>query len=277
MAVKDPDRLKEFEAGLKVIQEAVDQVNAIAEGTSSSSLSSADYMRYYTVVFDLSASHPLGDFTKELYDKYKQIFEDHITLKVLPCLREKNDQELLQELVRKWGNYKIITRWLSKFFWFLGRYYIPTRKLPSLQETSFIAFHNLVYGEVNSQIRNAAISMINMGREGEEIDEVLLKNILAIYIEMGIDSNKYYEQDFEEAMLKDSAAFYSRKSSNWKQNKSHDDYLIMVEDCIKHETETVSSYLQSITQEKLLQVVRYELLNTELEGLKPLDRDLQSS
>jgi cullin 1 len=30
----------------------------------------------------------------------------------------------------------------------------------------------------------------------------------------------YYENDFEAAMLKDIAAYYSRKASNWKASKA---------------------------------------------------------
>ena len=51
---------------------------------------------------------------------------------------------------------------------------------------------------------------------------------MTIYVEMGMDSNKYYEQDFEEAMLKDTAAFYSEKASKWIQNKTYDHYMLVV-------------------------------------------------
>eukprot|EP00257_Ricinus_communis_P015382 XP_015573284.1 cullin-1 isoform X2 [Ricinus communis] len=275
---RDTKRFKEFEAGLKVIQDAVDKVNSIVEGTCtpscSSCLSSEDYMLYYTVIYNLSVANPLGDYSKELYYKYKEIFEDHITSKVLPSLREKRDQDLLQELVNRWADYKIMTRWLSRFFHFLDRYFIPTKKLPSLQETSFTAFHNSVYGEMNSQIRDAVISMINGEREGEEVDHALVNNIVSIYVEMGIDSNKYYDQDFEAALLQDTATFYSEKASNWIQFKSYNDYLLMAEQCLKHEKEKVSFYLQATTQKKLLQVVEHELLNvhaSELEEMKQLD------
>lgn len=69
---------------------------------------------------------------------------------------------------------------------------------------------------------------INREREGEQIDQALVKNILDIYVEIGGDSMKYYEKDFEESMLKDYAVFYSKKSSDWIASKSYEDYMLKV-------------------------------------------------
>lgn len=38
----------------------------------------------------------------------------------------------------------------------------------------------------------------------------------------------YYENDFETAMLKDTAAYYSRKASNWILDDSCPDYMLKV-------------------------------------------------
>lgn len=69
---------------------------------------------------------------------------------------------------------------------------------------------------------------INQEREGDEIDQALVKNILEIYVEIGVDSMKNYIRDFEEAMLKDSAAFYSQKASNWIITLPYDEYMLKV-------------------------------------------------
>ena len=38
----------------------------------------------------------------------------------------------------------------------------------------------------------------------------------------------YYENDFEAAWLKDTAAYYSRKASNWISDDSCPDYMLKV-------------------------------------------------
>ena len=47
-----------------------------------------------------------------------------------------------------------------------------------------------------------------------------------------------YENDFEAAMLKDTAAYYSRKASNWILEDSCPDLLLKAEECLKREKDT---------------------------------------
>ncbi|KAF5950932.1 hypothetical protein HYC85_012925 [Camellia sinensis] len=169
-----------------------------------------------------------------------------------------------------------MTYWLSRFFQFLDRYFTANRRLPKLLETSFMTFYELVYGEMNDQVRDAVISMIDQEREGDQIDHALVKNVLDIYTEMGEGSMKYYQKDFEEAMLVDTGAFYSQKASIWITSESYKDYMLKVEGCLKQETERVSCYLQHTSQQKLLEVVEHELLfvfASKLEEKKQLDSE----
>lgn len=95
-----------------------------------------------------------------------------------------------------------------------------------------------VYGEMNDRVRDAVISLVSLlislkdlkliseffisffdllvimiqidkEREGEQIDQALVKNVLNIYVEMDEDSMKYYAKDFEESMLNDTTIFYA--------------------------------------------------------------------
>ncbi|GMP31292.1 hypothetical protein CsSME_00005567 [Camellia sinensis var. sinensis] len=91
-----------------------------------------------------------------------------------------------------------------------------------------MTFYELVYGEMNDQVRDVVISMVDQEREGEEIDQALVKNVLDIYTEMGEGSMKYYQKDFDEAMLADTAAIYSPKASIWITSESYKDYMLKV-------------------------------------------------
>lgn len=63
---------------------------------------------------------------------------------VLPSLREKHDEFMLRELVKRWANHKIMVRWLSRFFHYLDRYFIARRSLPPLNEVGLTCFRDLV-------------------------------------------------------------------------------------------------------------------------------------
>ena len=39
----------------------------------------------------------------------------------MPALRDKTDEFLLKELLRRWDNHKVMVRWLSRFFNYLDR------------------------------------------------------------------------------------------------------------------------------------------------------------
>ena len=69
---------------------------------------------------------------------------------------------------------------------------------------------------------------IDQEREGEQIDRALLKNVLDIFVEIGMGQMDHYENDFETAMLKDTSAYYSRKASNWILEDSCPDYMLKV-------------------------------------------------
>jgi cullin 1 len=72
------------------------------------------------------------------------------------------------------------------------------------------------------------LKQIDQEREGEQIDRALLKNVLDIFVEIGMGQMDYYENDFEAAMLKDTAAYYSRKAANWILDDSCPDYMLKV-------------------------------------------------
>nr|CAN64737.1 hypothetical protein VITISV_020527 [Vitis vinifera] len=82
-----------------------------------------------------------------------------------------------------------------------------------------------VFSEVNDKVRNAIFSMfdhvgdaifqIDREWESEQIDQALVKNVIDLYMEMGMGSVEFYEKDFEQAMLEEATAFHSQKTSNW--------------------------------------------------------------
>lgn len=129
---------------------------------------SQDYMRLITVVYNVASPNALGPEVDKLYGQYKRTFEDYSSTKVLPALRGKENNNLLKELLRRWNNHKTMLFWLSRFFHYLSRNYIPKKGLPSLVETSHSIFYNKVFGEIINQVRDAVTSLIEMDREGEQ-------------------------------------------------------------------------------------------------------------
>ncbi|KAI3501662.1 hypothetical protein L1887_29605 [Cichorium endivia] len=263
------------------MEKGIKKLKDILDGQSEQQFSSEDYMMLYTTIYNMCTQKPPHDYSQQLYDKYRESFEEYITSTVLPSLREKHDEFLLRELVRRWSNHKIMVRWLSRFFHYLDRYFITRRSLPALKEVGLTCFRDLVYQELHGKVKDAVISLIDQEREGEQIDRGLLKNVLDIFVEIGMGQMEYYEKDFEAFMLKDTSAYYSRKASNWILEDSCPDYMLKAEECLKREKDRVSHYLHSSSeprllekvQKKLLSVYATQLLEKEHSGCHALLRD----
>ncbi|KAH0660876.1 cullin-1-like [Solanum tuberosum] len=249
----------ELEEGWNFMQKGITKLKKILEGHPDS-FSSEEYMMLYTTIYNMCTQKPPHDYSQQLYEKYKEAFEEYINSTVLSSLREKHDEFMLRELVKRWANHKLMVRWLSRFFHYLDRYFIARRSLPALNEVGLTCFRDLVYQELKSKARDAVIALIDQEREGEQIDRALLKNVLGIFVEIGMGEMEFYENDFEDAMLKDTAAYYSRKASNWIVEDSCPDYMLKAEECLKKEKDRVSHYLHSSSETKLLEKVQNELL-----------------
>ncbi|CDP03526.1 unnamed protein product [Coffea canephora] len=252
----------QLEHGWEFMQNGIQKLKIILEGNAEMHFSAEDYISLYTTIYNMCTQKPPHDYSQQLYEKYKEAFDDYITSTVLPSLRDKHDEFMLRELVNRWANHKIMVRWLSRFFFYLDRYFISRRSLPGLSEVGLTCFRNLVYQELKVKVRDA----IDQEREGYQIDRALLKNVLDIFVEIGMGQMDYYENDFELEMLVDSAAFYSVKASNWIVEDSCPDYMLKAK-CLKKEKDRVSQYLHLSSETKLLDKVQHELLVTYINQL----------
>ncbi|KAK9281175.1 hypothetical protein L1049_004070 [Liquidambar formosana] len=271
----------DLEQGWEFMEKGITKLRKILEGQPETQFNSEDYMMLYTTIYDMCTQKPPHDYSQQLYDKYQQAFVEYITSTVLPSLKEKHDEFMLRELVKRWANHKVMVRWLSRFFFYLDRYFIARRSLPSLNDVGLTCFRDLVYRELNGKVKDAVIAIIEQEREGGQIDKALLKNVLDIFVEIGMGEMDCYENDFEADMLKDTAAYYSRKASNWIAKDSCPDYMLKAEECLRKERERVSHYLHSSSEPKLVEkvqnellvVVGNELLEKENSGCRVLLRD----
>eukprot|EP01018_Ginkgo_biloba_P007037 Gb_00939 [translate_table: standard] len=251
----------DLEQGWDFMKKGITKLKNILEGAPEQHFSSEEYMMLYTTIYNMCTQKPPQDYSQQLYDRYRESFEEYISSMVLPALREKHDEYMLRELVKRWDNHKIMVRWLSRFFNYLDRYFIARRSLPALQEVGLVCFRDLVYQEMKINVKDAVIALIDREREGEQIDRLLLKNVLGIFVEIGMGNMEYYVNDFEAAMLEDTAAYYSRKAASWILEDSCPDYMLKAEECLKREKERVVHYLHASSEQSLLEKVQHELLS----------------
>ncbi|KAL8031552.1 hypothetical protein ABFX02_13G033600 [Erythranthe guttata] len=258
------NNVEAMEEGWAIMEDGIAKVKNILEELESQ-FSSEEYMRLYTTMFNLAGRNNIDDdyICQQLYNNYKESVQAYIMLTVNPSLRDKHDEFdefMLRELVRRWSDHKVMVKWLSRFLSYLDRYFVVRKKIESVKDHGFSCFRDMAYGEVKHKAKDAVIALVNKEREGGQIDRALLKNVLDVFVEMGKGKIEFYTDDFEDAMLKDTAHYYSRKASQWIFQDSCPDYMLKVEECLKTEKNRVSHYLHSSSETKLLEQVENELL-----------------
>ncbi|KAF7809601.1 cullin-1 [Senna tora] len=253
-------KIIDLEQGWDYMVQGITKLKKILEGSPEPNFSSEEYIMLYTTIYNMCTQKPPNDYSQQLYDKFKDALDDYIKSTVLPSIKEKHDEFMLRELVQRWANHKVMVRWLSRFFHYLNRFFVARCSLPTLNAVGLTRFRDLVYMDIRAHARDAVISLIDREREGEQIDRSLLKNVLDIFVEIGMGQMDYYEQDFETQMLNHTATYYKSKATNWIEDHSCPDYMLKAEDCLRRERDRVSQYLHSSTEQKLVEKVQHELL-----------------
>lgn len=86
---------------------------------------------------------PPNNWSEHLYNNYVESVKDYLSARILPRIREKHEEYMLRELVRRWENHKLIIKFLSHVFKYLDRFYVKRLSLPELAEVGSQSFHEI--------------------------------------------------------------------------------------------------------------------------------------
>ncbi|KAI3897437.1 hypothetical protein MKX03_025455 [Papaver bracteatum] len=246
-----------------VIKMEITNLINILEGLPAPPVDMEFKSKIFQIIYSMCTQRePLGNYCQQLYEKYADVYNSYLQSKVLPAFLEKHDDDVstLQELVMRWGRYKVFVSKLSSYFHYLDRYYTRRNELPTLKAVGINCFRKIICEEevMKVRVKEAVISLINQERDGGEIDQTLINNM---FVELGNrDDDKqnmeYYVNGFETAFLIDTAGYYTRKASNWTE----EEYEVKAKEYLPKEKDRVSCYLHSSTEEKLLKTVQ-DVLN----------------
>lgn len=118
-----------------------------------------------------------------------------------------------------------------------------------------------MFASHSARIKDALLLLVEREREGEVIDRSLIKGVLTIYVDVGMNSMTAYEGHFEAPLLAATHDYYERKAALWVQEDSCPDYLQKAEDCLLAEEDRADSYLHATTKKKLLDAAQARALS----------------
>uniref|UniRef100_A0A2P2MWD1 Cullin-like protein1 n=1 Tax=Rhizophora mucronata TaxID=61149 RepID=A0A2P2MWD1_RHIMU len=76
----------DLEQGWEFMQKGITKLKNILEGFPEPQFSSEDYMMLYTTIYNMCTQKPPHDYSQQLYDKYRESFEEYITSTVSAML-----------------------------------------------------------------------------------------------------------------------------------------------------------------------------------------------
>lgn len=94
---------------------------------------------------------------------------------------------------------------------------------------------DIVFAETNEAARDALLELIGRERRIESIDRELIKTVLSVFIDVGMDSTDTYRATFEKPLLDDLHAHYAAEAAVWIQDDSAPEFLRKAERSLEAE------------------------------------------
>lgn len=139
--------------------------------------------------------YQLSDQTEDanvLFDFLKRTLTIHLT-EAMVELKQKQGPYLLREFMVQWNNYLLFSKWLTKVFNYLDRYYLKFSNADSTVLTALKTFKSEVFEKMKVNLVNAVLEEIRKWREGEEVDWNVLHMVIECFITIGINKNAKIE------------------------------------------------------------------------------------
>lgn len=251
-----------LEQGWSEIEKAINSLIAALESDMSDTrapFTSTEYSRIYTICYDMCVQRAPNNWSNDLYQRHSSTIRTYLTDRVLPVLKEKHGDSLALEIVKRWKHHEVMDKWMRKFFMYLDRYHVKQQSLPLLHEAALLAFRVVVFNAVQGPFVEAVLDLVHRVREGQSIDDDLLRCSVVVFCKMG-SHLEYYKDFLETPFLAASKEYYLKKSQEWIVTDSTPSYLLKAEAALKDEENRILKYFERLTLSKLLSVCQTEML-----------------
>eukprot|EP00742_Colponemidia_sp_Colp-10_P006100 GILJ01006527.1.p1 GENE.GILJ01006527.1~~GILJ01006527.1.p1 ORF type:complete len:771 (+),score=137.34 GILJ01006527.1:897-3209(+) len=248
-------------------REGIERLQSVIDSGYQVSFNNHDYVKLYTLVYTLCTDKAVPNVPASLYERFEDSLKDYLGKKILPGISRLRQESMLRQFNTRWSQYKILQKWMVKFFNYLDRFYIKRQSLPSLDELTLTTFRDLVFYQVVKELREAFLEQIEKERTNQSVPHSLLHGITKMAVELGMGQLEVYEEHIEKAVLQQAAEHYRQWSATRVLDCHLADYLLQAEQSLESEKIRVRRYLHPSTEKKLLRVVEEEMLKSPLTQL----------
>jgi cullin 3 len=189
-----------------------------------------------------------------LYDNVKKT-----TAEMLQPIAQKlinmPDEDLLQEITSVWHLEKNVIHKISDILLYMNKNFVPKmRNYPTVEamQTNEFKKNVVMKDDIKRKLVKLLLLEIQKERDGDMVERLYLQKSIEMLIEVGMQSKKIYEQEFETALISQTRDYYRNESNNFITQNSCNAYLAKANARLNEEQDRVNSYLHHSSQDKIL-------------------------
>ncbi|CAK5269764.1 unnamed protein product [Mycena citricolor] len=278
-ALSMPATTADLKTTWEFLEDGVDHImNKLQTGVSYSK-----YMSLYTVAYNYCTvskmpSNPEAGtgitnrtgaslMGAELYNNLIRYFVNH-----LKNLRTEADtmqnEALLQYYAAEWERYTTGANYINRLFTYLNRHWVKRERdegrkgVYPVYTLALVSWKDNLFVQIqkrHNKLVSAVLRLIELQRNGETIDQGLVKKVVDSLVSLGLDesdTNKacldVYKDHFETPFLEATEAYYKNESESFLAENSVSDYLKKAEERLREEEDRVDRYLNTQTRKPLV-------------------------
>lgn len=125
--------------------------------------------------------------------------------------------QLMESISTAWSEHKVTLGMVADVLMYLNRTYVVQHKKVTIYNMSLQIFRDVItyHTSIRERMRTILLDNILSERNGYLIDRDLMRNVLAMLVDLGVDGVNAYEEDFEKHFLEATKSFYRLESSEY--------------------------------------------------------------
>ena len=215
---------------------ALNDVNAILDGTMTKPTSISTRMQWYTTLYNVATSqmNVAERLAKQLDFWINADLERRVTCGILSRVAHLDADALFHCITHAYADFKVAKRFATLIFSYVDTFLQNKERRDSVDRVYLKAFHRVVYTSVRPALRAAVLRQVDAWRDGNVISITELRSALSLFVEVGtcigerpVDMEQIYKADFEDEYLAHTKAFYASRVAALLESddSSHTSYV----------------------------------------------------
>lgn len=207
-----------------------------------------------------------------IYEGVKSTFREHLSVSLVGIV-ESSNEDMLRVLVNTWMFHKVAFNMIKDILMYMDRAYCAQRKKAPVYTLALQLFREVIiyHTSVRTRLQGILLNEISKERRGMVIDRGLVKSVLQMLEELGIDGTPVYEDEFEGPFIEATKQFYKQESLEFLSINTCQDYVLKAETRLEEEAARMVYYISDKTEPKLRSAVELELISVHARTLLHMD------